>query len=71
MEEETGKVITKVNLNEQPSVTFKVSESDYGDNRGDKMLLPVMSVCRFHGVNVIQLFRRLECVKELSIIIPP
>lgn len=32
VEEETGRVITKVNLNEEPSVTFKVSGSDTGDN---------------------------------------
>ena len=32
VEEETGRVITKVNLNEEPSVTFKVSGGDdYGD----------------------------------------
>lgn len=32
VEEETGRIVTKVNLNEEPSVTFKVSTS--GDCKG-------------------------------------
>ncbi len=64
MEEETGRVITKVNLNEEPSVTFKVSGSDCTDNGGDKLLLLVMSVCRCQDISVFLLFsqRRLEYV---------
>lgn len=31
VEEKTGRVITRVNLNEEPSVTFKVSGGVYGD----------------------------------------
>lgn len=31
VEEETGRVITKVNLNEEPSLTFKVGGGDYGN----------------------------------------
>ena len=38
MEEETGRVITKVNLNEEPSVTFKVSAGYYGDNDSETSL---------------------------------
>ena len=39
VEEETGRVITKVNLNEEPSVTFKVSGCDYGGSSSDKLPL--------------------------------
>lgn len=35
VEEETGRIITKVNLNEEPSVTFKVSGSNDGVNSDD------------------------------------
>ena len=47
MEEETGRVITKVNLNEEPSVTFKVSSSDHDNNIRDLLLLPVLLSCPF------------------------
>lgn len=53
VEEETGRVITKVNLNEEPSVTFEVSGGDYGDNNCDYLLLLVMSVCCCQDDNVI------------------
>lgn len=42
VEEVTGRVVTKVNLNEEPSVTFKVSGSDHGDNRDDCLLAAKM-----------------------------
>lgn len=32
VEEDTGRIVTKVNLNEEPSVTFKVSTG--GDHKG-------------------------------------
>lgn len=69
VEEETGRVLTKVNLNEEPSVTFKVSGGDYGDSGGDKLMLLVMSVCCCQDVNIILLFsqRCFECVQEFAI----
>lgn len=39
VEEETGRVITKVNLNEEPSVTFKVRGCDSGESSSDKLPL--------------------------------
>lgn len=54
MEEESGRVITKVNLNEEPSVTFKVSGSDYADKRGGKAPLLQVSVCHFSNIHVPQ-----------------
>lgn len=69
VEEKTGRVITRVNLNEEPSVTFKVSGSHYGDSIRDKLLLLVISEWCFQVINVILLVcqRHLEGVQELSI----
>lgn len=61
MEAETGRVITKVNLNEEPSVTFKVSDGDNSSNDvaaacngklcSDRVILPCViclcSLCLF------------------------
>ncbi len=60
VEEETGRVITKVNLNEEPSVTFKVSGDN--DSSDELLLLPVKSEHRFQDNNVVLLFsqRHLE-----------
>lgn len=37
VEEETGRVVTKVNLNEEPSVTFKVSETHHSGTAGNNV----------------------------------
>lgn len=44
MEAETGRIITKVNLNEEPSVTFNVSDSHYVSRGGDEVPLLKVSV---------------------------
>lgn len=67
MEAETGRIITKVNLNEEPSVTFNVSDSHYVSRGGDEVPLLKVSVslngCRDEAEKKDMLFKLLKELK--------
>lgn len=67
VEAETGRIITKVNLNEEPSVTFNVSDSHYVSRGGDEVPLLKVSVslngCRDEAEKKDMLFKLLKELK--------
>lgn len=66
MEAESGRVITKVNLNEEPSVTFKVSDGPDGDNSSNH----VTAACCFQAESKL-ILSCITCLCSLCLFTKP